>query len=510
MNTTQAVESETRSFQSTELDLPESTAGILLALAALAALFTITIRTSLRDSRFLSRFARTALLFPRLLVLLILLAILLNPRSRTQLSRIEKSRVGIVLDTSLSMQWPADDPAAASPAAAANSSTTPPPANSESRSDAIVRQLLTSPVLADLSRTHSVSIYTFDSTLTGPWAVISDGTVRFVSPSSNTDTTSSGAADSNTTRQPAKTPSISLDTAPKNSTAAAIPLTDPTLAARWQQLLQPRGSETRMGESVYQLIGQMAGRTLAGVVLVSDGRNNAGLDTEPARLRAERSSTRLLSVGVGSLKPRLNLRVAGMQSPRRRSSGRSLRYHRLHTRVCRKRTVRRRPPLPAVSWQQRFRPSPDLRTNRPHPLRWPTRLASLHTVSGCSRTLRLYRTNRIRLRYHRNHPQRQRTPPHHRSHRSQNAGADNLQRPHARLPIRPQYTLPTQRCDVRCLAPVSHRRKCRHGFPGSPQTAHQIPRHRSRALRIRRHRRLRPRLVPTLRRTANLPQPLGL
>ena len=315
MNTTQAVESETRSFQSTELDLPESTAGILLALAALAALFTITIRTSLRDSRFLSRFARTALLFPRLLVLLILLAILLNPRSRTQLSRIEKSRVGIVLDTSLSMQWPADDPAAASPAAAANSSTTPPPANSESRSDAIVRQLLTSPVLADLSRTHSVSIYTFDSTLTGPWAVISDGTVRFVSPSSNTDTTSSGAADSNTTRQPAKTPSISLDTAPKNSTAAAIPLTDPTLAARWQQLLQPRGSETRMGESVYQLIGQMAGRTLAGVVLVSDGRNNAGLDTEPARLRAERSSTRLLSVGVGSLKPRLNLRVAGMQSP---------------------------------------------------------------------------------------------------------------------------------------------------------------------------------------------------
>ncbi|MEY3459097.1 MAG: hypothetical protein RL215_2254, partial [Planctomycetota bacterium] len=304
--TAPTVESETRSFQSTELDLPESTTAILLAVAALAALFTITVRTSLRDSRFLSRFARTALLLPRLLVLTILLAILLNPRSRTQLSRIEKSRVGLVIDTSLSMQWPATDPPANATPAANNSTPNP---DSESRTNAVIRQLFNSQLLEELSRTHAVSVYTFDSTLNGPWAVVSDGAVRFVTPDSRENNNSG----SNARSGPAAAPAISLNTPPTDS--PALPLTDSSLPDRWTQLLQPRGSETRMGESVYQVIGQMAGRTLAGVVVVSDGRNNAGLDTEPARLRAERSSARLLSVGVGSLNPRLNLRIAGMQSP---------------------------------------------------------------------------------------------------------------------------------------------------------------------------------------------------
>ncbi|MGV2338842.1 MAG UNVERIFIED_CONTAM: VWA domain-containing protein [Planctomycetaceae bacterium] len=280
--TVPVVEADTRAFTSTELDLPESTAGILFAVVGLAALFTITIRTSLRDTRFLSRTARTLLLVPRLLVLLLLLVVLLNPRTRTQISRLEKSRIGLVLDTSLSMQWPA---------AAAG----------ESRSDAAIRKLLVSPVLSELSRSHSISVYTFDSTLTGPWAIVSDGTVRFVSPEASSDAATAPVA------------TVSLNG--PASTSTPLPLDSPQLAQRWQQLLQPRGIETRMGESVYQIVGQMAGRTLAGVVVVSDGRSNAGLDVEPARLRAERSGTRLLSVGVGDLRPQLNLRLAGMQSP---------------------------------------------------------------------------------------------------------------------------------------------------------------------------------------------------
>jgi hypothetical protein len=280
--TSPVVEADTRAFTSTELDLPESTAGILFAAVGLAALLTITIRTSLRDTRFLSRTARTLLLVPRLLVLLLLLVVLLNPRTRTQISRLEKSRIGLVFDTSLSMQWPA---------ASAG----------ESRSDAVIRKLLVSPVLNELSRSHSISIYTFDSTLAGPWAIVSDGAVRFVSP----DTSSDSAA--------APVATVSLNSPASASTP--LPLDSPQLAQRWQQLLQPRGIETRMGESVYQMVGQMAGRTLAGVVVVSDGRSNAGLDVEPARLRAERSGTRMLSIGVGDLRPQLNLRLAGMQSP---------------------------------------------------------------------------------------------------------------------------------------------------------------------------------------------------
>ena len=106
------MEVESQLFQTTELDLPVSTAGILLLLGSVAVLAALTVRTALRDSRFLNARDRAILLIPRMLVLALVLLIVLNPQRRTQLSRIEKSRVGILLDTSLSMAWPAGDPVA--------------------------------------------------------------------------------------------------------------------------------------------------------------------------------------------------------------------------------------------------------------------------------------------------------------------------------------------------------------------------------------------------------------
>ena len=46
-------QSGTESFRTTEIDLPESTAGILILLLGLAVLFGTSTWTSLRDSRFL-------------------------------------------------------------------------------------------------------------------------------------------------------------------------------------------------------------------------------------------------------------------------------------------------------------------------------------------------------------------------------------------------------------------------------------------------------------------------
>lgn len=287
-------EVETQTFQTTELDLPESTSGILLFFGLLAILFGLTVRTSLRDSRFLKRGARITLLIPRLLVIVAVVVILLNPQRRTQLSRVEKSRVGIVVDTSSSMQWPAVD-APTSPAA----TNAPAP---ESRAAAVVRNLVESGVLSDLSKTHAVSVYTFDSSLAGPWAIVSDGKVRFSDP---TDKTVSRSSSDNKAV-------VSLD---EQKSADEQPMMDPSVLKKWQELLQPKGTETRLGESLYQLVGQLSGNTLSGVVVLSDGRNNAGLETEAARVRAERSGTKLISVGVGSLKPQMNVWISGMQSP---------------------------------------------------------------------------------------------------------------------------------------------------------------------------------------------------
>lgn len=297
-NTASAPQFETQSFQTTELDLPESTAGILLLFGGLAALITLTIRTSLRDSRFLKRSSRLALVIPRLVLLLAVLLIVLNPQRRTQLSRVEKSRVGILLDTSLSMEWPAADatpPTTATPPSASGQPSTP-----ETRGDAALRSLIQSGVLAELSKTHSVTIYTFDSQLIGPWAVVSDDTVRFVEATAQTiDDQATPAA-------------LKLDE-PKETSPASV--SDPASLSQWKSILQPRGAETRLGESLYQMIGQLSGRTLSGIVVVSDGRSNAGLDPEPARTRAERTGTRLITVGTGGQKPQMNLWIAGMQSP---------------------------------------------------------------------------------------------------------------------------------------------------------------------------------------------------
>ncbi len=294
------MEVESQLFQTTELDLPVSTGGILLLLGSVAVLAAVTVRTALRDSRFLKARDRAILLIPRILVLALVLLIVLNPQRRTQLSRIEKSRVGILLDTSLSMAWPAGDPVVSGTALTAAAPT---------RAAAAVKSLIASGVLSELSKKHAVSVYTFDSSLAGPWAIVTEDAVRFVDSAGHEK-----GADPETQRgqTPLPATTVSLD---QQTQAVAGMITDPAALAQWDSIIQPRGAETRIGESLYQLIGQISGRTLSGVVVISDGRSNTGLDVEPARVRAERSGTRLITVGVGSQKPQMNLWVAGMQSP---------------------------------------------------------------------------------------------------------------------------------------------------------------------------------------------------
>ncbi len=301
----QVAEIETQSFQTTELDLPESTAGILLLFGSLAALIALTVRTSLRDSRFLKKSARATLLVPRLLVLALVLLIVLNPQKRTQLSRVEKSRVGILLDTSLSMAWPASDEGGAG--AGEQGSGGGVTANNSTRADAAMTSLMESGVLAELSKTHSITFYTFDSQLAGPWAIVSEDSVRFVDVDG-----AAGEAQPTSVNSSSNAATMSLDDEKKDD---ANKITDPTAIEKWKRILQPRGAETRLGEALYQMIGQISGRTLSGVVVLSDGRSNAGLDVEPARVRAERSGTKIITVGIGSEKPQMNLWIAGMQSP---------------------------------------------------------------------------------------------------------------------------------------------------------------------------------------------------
>ncbi len=286
-------QSDAQSFQTTEFDLPESTVGLLLLVGGLCALFGLTAWTSLRDTRLLKTPWRGGLLLLRALALVLVLVVLLNPRQRTQTTQIQKSRVGVLIDTSLSMAYPVADESESN--AAADSV--------ESRATAARKTLAESGLLDQLSETHSVSVYGFDSTLKGPLAIVSDRDTTFV-----VDT----GPDSLSGQPSAPAP---VDTTARMDLDDTGGLSVAETNAKWEQLFQPRGAETRLGEALHQMIGQVAGRTLSGIVVLTDGQSNAGLDIEAAILRAERSETKLISVGVGSDRPQVNLWLAGMQSP---------------------------------------------------------------------------------------------------------------------------------------------------------------------------------------------------
>ena len=90
-----------------------------------------------------------------------------------------------------------------------------------------------------------------------------------------------------------------------------------TLEVNWQQELESRGQETRLGNALLHVLEKEGKGPLAGVIIISDGGNNSG--TEPLQLadRASKDRLPIYTVGVGSTAPRRNLRVQQFTVPAR-------------------------------------------------------------------------------------------------------------------------------------------------------------------------------------------------
>lgn len=247
-----------------EWDFPETPLSWLILVLGGAVVLAWVIRLGWRDTRELPTFWRVLLLLPRLAVFAILAVIALNPQERTQELANRPSRIVLLADTSLSMRHPASDDA---------SST----ADAVTRASAI-EQLVTSPVMKTLRQTHEVSIYTFDGGLEGPAVVLPQESAK---PESD----------------------------------AAVANARPDAQVNWPELLTPRGIETRLGEALSELIGQVSGSTLSGIVVLSDGGQNAGIDLESAGDRARSAGARLVTVGLGGTAIPVNLAIGELQSP---------------------------------------------------------------------------------------------------------------------------------------------------------------------------------------------------
>lgn len=258
----------TTTLTSREFDWPQSTGGWLLLGGGSLAVLAWVVWMYVRDTREQSPVWRFVLTGLRLCVLGGLLLIALNPSDRTQKQAYRPSRVIFAIDTSLSMRHPAEAPRDDSPGETAGAS----------RAEAVQQVFGQTGLLEELRRQHEVSIYTFDSRLEGPHRVLPY-------------------------REPAAAGS------PPDTEAK------PETPIEWQELTRPRGLESRLGESLAELIRQTAGRTLSGIVIVSDGASNAGIDPVTAHDRAIAAKARLITLGTGTTQQPVNLAVAEVAAP---------------------------------------------------------------------------------------------------------------------------------------------------------------------------------------------------
>ncbi|MBI3839882.1 MAG: VWA domain-containing protein [Planctomycetia bacterium] len=85
--------------------------------------------------------------------------------------------------------------------------------------------------------------------------------------------------------------------------------------------LLPQGTETRLGQSLRQLINDERSTPVAGVVVFSDGGQNAGIDPSAAIAASRDAKIPIFTVGVGSERRPANVRVSDLVAPARAYPG---------------------------------------------------------------------------------------------------------------------------------------------------------------------------------------------
>jgi len=205
-----------------------------------------------------------------------LLVLYLEPQWRTEREVFRNSRVLLLADTSLSMR---------------QTDAGGPSAKPLSRAEQLAATLASSDLLPRLRKTHDVVVLRFDQEL-GRLATLEK-----------------------------------LSAEPTGEAAAAPP--DPPTASpavqpiAWDKLLVPSGPQTRLGQAIQEALQEEQGAppTLAGVVVFSDGAQNAGIGPESAVQSAREAKIPIFTVGLGSDRQPANVRVSDLAAPPRAYPG---------------------------------------------------------------------------------------------------------------------------------------------------------------------------------------------
>ncbi len=88
-------------------------------------------------------------------------------------------------------------------------------------------------------------------------------------------------------------------------------------AMDWSEALAARGLKTRIGDALRYLVNRERGGPIAAIVLFTDGQQNAGTEPAVAAAMAQRAEIPVYTVGLGSERRPLNVRVVDLEAPQR-------------------------------------------------------------------------------------------------------------------------------------------------------------------------------------------------
>jgi hypothetical protein len=84
---------------------------------------------------------------------------------------------------------------------------------------------------------------------------------------------------------------------------------------QWEAELAPRGTSTQLGSAIQHIVNKERGGPIAGIVVITDGRSNAGVQPTRAMAAAANAGIPVYPIGIGSTERPKNVQVADIQAP---------------------------------------------------------------------------------------------------------------------------------------------------------------------------------------------------
>lgn len=242
----------------------------------------------------------------------------LEPRWRALGEREYPSQVAIVVDSSASMLLPAglpEDISAPNPGES--------PGGTLTRWESAVTFLQNSQLLEVLSQDHQLDVFTFDESapqLVSSLPRLATATVDTMSTQSAANSATSGKAVSHQhelslpSNNPANGGPQGQEGQPSGTQTRSASVPGTNVGEVLRQLL-PRGRETRLGEALASVVNRYPREVLAGIIVISDGGQNAGADVTSVIDLLRARKVPVFTIGLGPTSSPGDVRIAQVDVP---------------------------------------------------------------------------------------------------------------------------------------------------------------------------------------------------